>query len=472
MAILVFILLLFSALANEEILFVASILRHGARNMIFGNHNLTNDTEFLRNPGKLTDVGRHQLYLLGRQLAQDYIKTRKFLTPYYDPNTIIVRTSGLNRTIESVQALLSGMYPAGTGPSLKKLQEERAVPPIEVADKEKIIEELAGGALSAYVQYLPIHTANEYKDYLFSPHTECKTVSTENKDNKEKFDEINKQYTKLYEAIKKESNITVNSIEDVYNLYNDMTTVEGNAVYKKINFTPDIVLRIQELVEKHGRMIMIYSDTKAKLLGHAALFDTMKYFIKTKEQAKSGALPKDYLKLAIFHLSDIHILAISKLLNLKIMNESSNKDVPVDIPYASFLRFELYRNGDSNNDDAYNVRVIYNNNTTTINSQNSKSFNDFIELLKKNTYENEEKFFKICFVGEIEKSNSSILLFVLIPVLIGVIIICGVVLIVVIIRRKRANKFQELDSVEVQPTHEEEYNGEPVNYSLKDKHNH
>ena len=65
------------------------------------------------------------------------------------------------------------------------------------------------------------------------------------------------------------------------------------------------------------------------------------------------------------------------------MNESSNKDVPVDIPYASFLRFELYRNGDSNNDDAYNVRVIYNNNTTTINSQNSKSFNDFIELDRK-----------------------------------------------------------------------------------------
>jgi len=391
-------LLLSSALAKEQLLFVSTILRHGARNMIFGNYILTDDKEFIRNPGRLTDIGKRQLYLLGNQLGKYYINDTNFLPFLYDPKTIVARTSGLNRTIESVQGLLTGIYIPGTGPSLEDIKDTVAIPSIKVENIDEIIKGLKGGALPEKMRIIPIHTANEDKDYLFNPHTECRSINKENILHKQDFQEIDIKYESLYNKIAKYG-IHINSIEGVYNLYNDMATVEGNAVHKNIIFTEDIVKGIQDIVEEHGRMIMLYSKRKIKLLSHAALFDVIKYFEDTYNKAKNGKLNEDRVKMSLLHVSDIHILAISQILKLHIIKQDTKNKilVPVDIPYASLLRFELYRDSEKKGDEEYRVRVIYNNETTIVGIEGIETLKEFINYLKANTYKNEEEFYEDCF---------------------------------------------------------------------------
>ena len=117
---------------DDKIIFVAGVLRHGARNMAFDHQYITNDTSFKDNPGKLTLIGKHQLYLLGEQLRYLYVTKAKLLSPYYNTNEITIISSGLNRTVESIQSFMSGFYSDSKGPSLRVTQEKRAIPPIKV----------------------------------------------------------------------------------------------------------------------------------------------------------------------------------------------------------------------------------------------------------------------------------------------------------------------------------------------------
>lgn len=458
---LVLALFLSSALAEEQLLFVSTILRHGARNMIFGNHILTDDEKFTHNPGRLTDVGKHQLYLLGNQLGRYYIEHKKFLPPLYDPRLITVRTSALNRTIESVQGLLTGMYTPGSGPLLNDNLKNKAVPPIRVENAESIINSLQGAALPARMRIIPIHTTSENNDYIFEPHNTCKSVNTENTVHKAEFQKVDRNYAALYKKIASHG-IHVNSVEGIYNLYNDMATVEGNGVSWRVKFPEDVVKEILEVVEKHGRMVMLYSKRKIKLLSHAPLVEVARYFEDTRGKAKNATLTDTDLKMSILHVSDIHLLAISQIFNLSIIKKDSNKKVlvPVDIPYASFLRFELYRDTARTGDDAYRVKVIFNNETTVFGVEGLESLNAFIKHLKANTYPNQEAFYKDCFGeggsgGSYDKSKFITIALIIMAVLLAVFGLSWFL----VIRKKKARNEPTLESVTVEKNQKRDYTG-------------
>ena len=131
---------------------------------------ITNDTDFKRNPGQLTNVGRHQLYLLGRSLGDKYIRELKFLSSNYNPQEIFIRTSGFNRTIESAQSILQGLYQQGTGPYVDDRQAMIAKPPIKVENFDELRIELRDAALPNYMESFVIHTSQEVEDYWFNPH--------------------------------------------------------------------------------------------------------------------------------------------------------------------------------------------------------------------------------------------------------------------------------------------------------------
>jgi hypothetical protein len=65
--------------------------------------------------GELNKIGRRQEYLAGVKLRQQYVDTTDpFLGPAYMDIYIDIRSQGNNRSTESAQAFMYGLYPAET----------------------------------------------------------------------------------------------------------------------------------------------------------------------------------------------------------------------------------------------------------------------------------------------------------------------------------------------------------------------
>ena len=105
---------------SEKILFAWQIHRHGARapyNGIINNSDIYK--EHWLEKEELTNVGKRMLYLLGVKARKRYIIQTKLLSKQYSPQEILIRSTDVNRTIESVESFLQGLYPIGTGPVIK-----------------------------------------------------------------------------------------------------------------------------------------------------------------------------------------------------------------------------------------------------------------------------------------------------------------------------------------------------------------
>ena len=112
MNMLVFVLFCLTNMTSSRLIFVATQFRHGARaplNLDSSYKDLQNQT--WDNPGELTKIGKRMHYLLGRRNAKRYITNEGLLSEKFDPHEILVRSTDVNRTIESALVQLQGLYP-------------------------------------------------------------------------------------------------------------------------------------------------------------------------------------------------------------------------------------------------------------------------------------------------------------------------------------------------------------------------
>lgn len=79
--------------------------------------------------GQLTPTGKRQLQRFGQLLRKEYIDDLKFLSPKYNPDEIEAFTTQTNRTFLSIESLLYGLYPPGTGPRLTNVDRSLHLPP-------------------------------------------------------------------------------------------------------------------------------------------------------------------------------------------------------------------------------------------------------------------------------------------------------------------------------------------------------
>ena len=84
----------------DQLLMVHEITRHGAR---FGlNADYFNETDPRWRPGELTSMGKRQHYLIGGEMRRRYMVKNKLLDfNQYKPSEIYIRSTDVNRTIES-----------------------------------------------------------------------------------------------------------------------------------------------------------------------------------------------------------------------------------------------------------------------------------------------------------------------------------------------------------------------------------
>ncbi|EGR26868.1 hypothetical protein IMG5_206590 [Ichthyophthirius multifiliis] len=95
-------------------------IRHGARYSLYPE--LIKDKPYYlyykEREGQLSSVGMLQQYNLGTLIRQDYVTNQKFLPGNYDVNSIYAFSSNVNRTLQSLQSFLIGLYPLRTGITL------------------------------------------------------------------------------------------------------------------------------------------------------------------------------------------------------------------------------------------------------------------------------------------------------------------------------------------------------------------
>ncbi len=96
---------------SPKLLFALDVIRHGDRTSIRDIPNASH--EWKEGRGQLTAKGMQQEYELGAKLRKKYIFEEKLLPEHYQPNSLYVRSTDVDRTLMSAQSLLLGLYPVG-----------------------------------------------------------------------------------------------------------------------------------------------------------------------------------------------------------------------------------------------------------------------------------------------------------------------------------------------------------------------
>jgi len=145
--------------------------RHGARAPVdypFGKHILH---DFDVGVGNLTPGGMRMHTLIGDQLRRDLVFKRNVLPTNYDINSMFVYSDTLNRTIQSAESQMYGLYPLGTGLQMENIASiERSIPPLQIDDLG--VKELGLGfnALRSKLSPIPVLHWNITEELLACPY--------------------------------------------------------------------------------------------------------------------------------------------------------------------------------------------------------------------------------------------------------------------------------------------------------------
>ena len=184
------------ALASQEPTGIVMLFRHGAR----GPTSDAVDKTWENMIGELTPVGMRQEFLRGVYLSKLYPN----LFSKYDPNTIYIRSSDVNRTLMSAYSMLDGLF-LGKGPSFAETYPlDRSIPlyPLNFSVTDRDV-------LPFKYQAVPIHTLESDKDELLRGYSDSvcpiSTNLTSNQSQspayKEMMNKFNSTITELYKAV-------------------------------------------------------------------------------------------------------------------------------------------------------------------------------------------------------------------------------------------------------------------------------
>jgi len=160
-----FIIFLDKIESSEKLVFVMTHFRHGAR---APQNYYTDHLDYIKqswtNPGELTGLGQRMHYLLGLRNRIRYIDEKKFLSEAFNPHEILIYSSPFNRTINSVNSQLQGLYPQSIkkGEIIRDDQEPYSRPQVKInytkIDEEK--EKLGNYALPNSMIIAPVRMIN------------------------------------------------------------------------------------------------------------------------------------------------------------------------------------------------------------------------------------------------------------------------------------------------------------------------
>lgn len=402
---------------NETILFAWQIHRHGARAPYLGVQNgIDVYKEEWTQIEELSEVGKRMLYLLGVKVRKRYIEKYKLLSDKYNPQEIYIRSTDKNRTIESIESLLQGLYPDGTGPTIegKLLETNITYPPNEKYkdDFDQIIKNYSLNenkwALPFGMAVQPVHLFNKFiHEYqLYDPGI-CaghKALNEKLKQRKEVFD-FGDNLIKNFSFFSDLENVDPSNttfMHDYWTIYKYMdgficdNTDQRNFTYmkEKYNFSSK-----KDLLENASNefLRMDYFDTNYpegnKDIPIVANTYTMHSLVNWMEKAIKGYNNSKYIKFVIFSAHDASIGALEHY--MKYVFE-------VNPEYSTFAEsrfFELYRNSKGEE----RVRYLKGDNEV----KKDISFSEFKDKINKETWD-DDKIAEYCQFEKVQKNDDNI----------------------------------------------------------------
>ena len=103
--------------AGDNLIFALDIIRHGDRTPLLTIPTV--NYQWKDGLGQLTAQGMQQEYKMGMKFRQKYIEQSHLLPEHYEYGSMYIRSTDYARTLMSAESLLMGLYPPGTGPSIK-----------------------------------------------------------------------------------------------------------------------------------------------------------------------------------------------------------------------------------------------------------------------------------------------------------------------------------------------------------------
>ena len=436
----IFLIIFKNITPKEKIIFAWQMNRHGARAPYLGvKDGIDAYKEKWTQIEELSEVGKRMLYLLGVKARKRYINEYKLLSEKYNPQEIYIRSTDVNRTIESIESFLQGFYPAGTGPIIKDtIANDSSIvyPPNkkyykdfdDIIIKYNLTENNSALPYTMSVQpvhlfYKPDHQFGLYDSNICIGHKAIYEAQKKRQEILDFADELLNKFD-FYHDLEGTSKENKTFMQDYSTLYKYMDGFVCDDIDQR-NF--------RYLIEKHG----FNNETKALLKNYSDQYLWMDYFgtnypagyddisimsnsytlhsiVNWMEKAISGYINnknnsrnnnddnQSYIKYVIFSAHDASIGALEHYMKFAFDLE------PEYATFAETRFFELYY--ENENSTEAKVRYIKGNKTEKL----SETFEEFKNKIDNTTWTDErvDNFcqFKVEEEKDINKSESHTLI--------------------------------------------------------------
>ncbi|CAG9334410.1 unnamed protein product [Blepharisma stoltei] len=358
------------AFAQASIVSVVISFRHGGRAPVY---KFSWDTGvWPQGLGQLTPSGMRQHYLNGREFRYKYITQNAVINPVYLEEQVYVRSTDYNRTIQSVESMLSGLFPIGPQIASQNLA-AKAVPPLIVSNLDNIQAQLGLNALPNKFQTVPIHVVASPYDYMLAGYssTTCARIgqiANEIAQQNEYQDALNEYKSGLQKQIQELWGTSPSFSEAGW--MGDTITAE---LFEDFPMPNGVSTQMYyELAGAYNYTATYYYNKEVSSLAGSEFFEAVLY------QFNSTINNTDTVRLGLYSAHDTTIAAF-----LSFMGMFSGKN-PV---FASTLIFELHEVT-----GAYFVQIIYNDQVMTLNGcQEMCPFDTFYTLIAENIVDDVEE---------------------------------------------------------------------------------
>ena len=453
-------------ISAEKVIYAWQMHRHGARAPYLG---VTNFLDFYKekwiDKEELTNMGKRMLYLLGVKARKRYVVQTGLLSPEYSPQEILIRSTDVNRTIESVECFIQGLYPHGTGYVLKEniaKNESISYPPnkkykeqfAEIINKYELNKEGNFFALPNKMTILPIHLFyNPAHEFGLYSTKECKGHLEINEAQKKRPEiaEFGKNLTTRFPGVIETLQGTDNETEnyEYWNIYKyadtyvidrrDQRNLEVLRNKTGFNFTDEDLEEYENYSRKF--LFMDYSETNYPKahpeIATMSMSYTMHSILNWMENAKNGSQENStYIKYVVYSAHDSSMGALEYF-----MENTFEKKYNVKAEYSELAEsrfFELYIDNNGN----YKVRYLKGDSDYD-KPKLDISFDEFKETINNSTW-SDEKVAEYCKFNEKdtkqpEKKSIFTAVFIAMIIMIVIVVVLVIILIVIIMKNKKKN---------------------------------
>lgn len=302
-----------SALNQHKLIFALDVIRHGDRTptrIIPAEPHIWSE-----GLGQLTPEGMQQVYHLGENARKKYILESHLLPNQYQPGTVLLSSTDVERTLMSAQSFMLGLYPLGTGPysDPKKPALPSAFQPIPIR----------------HIKHKLVHVDSKKLEELMKKHVFSK----------QDWQEKNASLKKYYPRWSKATGIEINDLYQLIGLGDTLSIY----LHRHIQLPGGLTQADANMIVDAGKWAMA-AKYRPKKIGYLTAHLLLAQIGRRIADATQQSTP---LKYALLSAHDCTILAILSVLEVP---------QPTKPSFAADINFAVYENGTN----SYQVEVSYN----------------------------------------------------------------------------------------------------------------